>query len=335
MPSAGLWTGRWPATRLSPGWVGWLKPDLLGRRRRFRAWVFTPVVSRYRFVYVVFRETTETAIEACEAAWRFYGGVFDVVVPDNAKCLVQTADPLEPTINRGFLEYAQARGFVIDTARAGRATDKPRVERTVRVVAEDCFGGETLLDIESASQHALWWCREDNGMRRHGTTQRMPKGHFECEELPRLLEHHDAGPESPEGLGELATDRPRPDHGETGRSLGQREDRLVVEISALRQARDGRRHRPRTRGDHRLPEPEVDSVDVDPIPAGEARLAQVDVDPELLAVAGGGVLVTDSRADLAQPLHRGAEIRELALGQMQAQGAGARKYETASFFGMK
>lgn len=172
--------------QLDTGWVGWLKPDLLGRRRRFRAWIFTPVVSRYRFVYVVFRETTQTAIEACEAAWRFYGGVFDVMIPDNAKCLVQKADPLEPTLNPGFLEYAQARGFVIDTARARKATDKPRVERTVRVVAEDCFAGETLLDIEAASDHALWWCREDNGLRRHGTTQRMPKEHFVSEELPHL-----------------------------------------------------------------------------------------------------------------------------------------------------
>jgi hypothetical protein len=172
--------------QLDTGWVGWLKPDLLGRHRRFRAWIFTPVVSRYRFAYPVFHETTQTAIEACEAAWRFYGGVFDVVIPDNPKCLVQAADPLEPTINLGFLEYAQARGFVIDTARVGKATDKPRVERTVRLVAEDCFGGETLLDLEAASQHALWWCREDNGLRRHGTTQRLPKEHFESEELPRL-----------------------------------------------------------------------------------------------------------------------------------------------------
>lgn len=172
--------------QLDTGWVGWLKPDLTGRRCRFRAWIFTPVVSRYRFVYPVFRETTETAIEACEAAWRFYGGVFDVVIPDNPKCLVQGADPLEPTFNLAFLEYTQSRGLVIDTARVRKATDKARVERTVRLVAEDCFGGEELLDIEAARQHALWWSLEDNGMRRHGTTQRLPREHFESEERSRL-----------------------------------------------------------------------------------------------------------------------------------------------------
>ena len=62
--------------QLDTGWVGWLEPDAAGKRRRLRAWIFTAVRSRYRFVYPCFQETTATAIEACEAAWEFYGGVF-------------------------------------------------------------------------------------------------------------------------------------------------------------------------------------------------------------------------------------------------------------------
>jgi transposase len=183
--------------QVDTGWVGWLKPDLAGRRRRIRAWIFTPGVSRYRFVFPVFRETTETAIEACEAAWEFYGGIFDVLIPDNTSTIVQKADPLKPTINLGFLEYAQARGFVIDAARVGKATDKARVERTVRVVAEDCFGGEEILDLEHARQHARRWCRDDNGMKRHGTTRRFPREHFEAEELARLHPAPDASYDLP------------------------------------------------------------------------------------------------------------------------------------------
>ena len=30
--------------QVDTGWVGWLCPDLCGRRRRFRAWILTPVV---------------------------------------------------------------------------------------------------------------------------------------------------------------------------------------------------------------------------------------------------------------------------------------------------
>ena len=111
--------------QLDTGWMTHLAPDASGRRRRFRAWIFTAVLSRYRFVYPVFRETTETAIEACEAAWAFFHGVFRVLIPDNTKAIVQRADPLEPRLNPAFLEYAQARGFVIDPTRVRRAGTKP------------------------------------------------------------------------------------------------------------------------------------------------------------------------------------------------------------------
>jgi hypothetical protein len=173
--------------QLDTGWMCLLKPDLTGRRRRFRAWIFTAVRSRHRFVYPVFRETTQTAIEACEAAWAFFGGVFKVVIPDNTKTIVQTADPLSPKITLGFLEYTQARGFVVDTTRVRAPRDKARVERTVPDVRRDCFEGEDLLDLEHARRHGRQWCFEEYGMRRHSTTLRMPREHFEAEERPALL----------------------------------------------------------------------------------------------------------------------------------------------------
>src|SRR3990170_1022914 len=134
----------------------------------------SPVLSRYRFVYPVFRETTETAIEACEAAWAFFHGVFRVLIPDNTKTIVQRADPLEPRFTPAFLEYAQARGFVIDPTRVRRPRDKARVERAEPIVRDDCFAGEVLLDLAHARTHAVQWCREDYGVRRHSQTFRPP-----------------------------------------------------------------------------------------------------------------------------------------------------------------
>ncbi len=173
--------------QLDTGWVGMLEPDLFGKRRRFRAWIFTAVRSRHRFAWPCLRETTATAIEACEAAWEFFGGVFHVVIPDNTKTIVQRADPLAPLINRGFLEYAQARGFHIDPTRSRSPKDKARVERTVPTVRDDCFGGERLQAIEDACRHARWWCLNDYGMHRHTRTQRLPLEHFEAEEKACLL----------------------------------------------------------------------------------------------------------------------------------------------------
>jgi transposase len=173
--------------QLDTGWVLTLEPDARGKRRRVRAWIFTAVVSRHRFVYPIEHETTASAIEACEAAWEFFGGIFHVLLADNTKAIVQRADPLEPLLNGVFLEYAQARDFHIDTARVRKPKDKARVERSVPTVREDCFGGERLATIEAARAHARWWCAQDYGLHRHSTTQRLPREHFETEERAHLL----------------------------------------------------------------------------------------------------------------------------------------------------
>jgi hypothetical protein len=110
--------------QVDTGWVGWLTLPSPGKRRRFRAWIFTAVRSRHRFVYPTFEETTARAIEACEAAWEFFGGIFTVLIPDNTKAIITQADPLAPRITPAFLEYAQARHFHIDAARVRHARDK-------------------------------------------------------------------------------------------------------------------------------------------------------------------------------------------------------------------
>jgi transposase len=173
--------------QLDTGRVGWLRRDDSGHRRHFKAWIFTAVRSRHRFVYPVLEETTATAIEACEAAWGFFGGIFKVVIPDNTKTIVNRADPLEPKLNQDFLEYAQSRGFHIDPTRVRSPRDKARVERAVQPVREDCYGGEELVSLEDALAHGITWCLEEYGQRRHSTTQRRPREHFETEERPALL----------------------------------------------------------------------------------------------------------------------------------------------------
>jgi hypothetical protein len=173
--------------QLDTGWMTMLEPDVFGKRRRFRAWIFTAVYSRHRFVYPCFEETTKGAIEACEAAWAFFGGVFLVVIPDGTKAIVTKMDPLAPVINETFLEYSQARGFTVDPARSRSPKDKGRVERAVQPVREDCFRGERLLTIEDCRRRSVHWCLEEYGLRRHTRTQRLPLEAFEADEKPALL----------------------------------------------------------------------------------------------------------------------------------------------------
>lgn len=167
--------------------VGRLEADERGRRRTFKAWIFTSVYSRHRFVYPCFQERTLDAIKAFEAAWEFFGGVFKVVIPDNTKALVIDPDHLKPRFNAQFLEYMQRRGFVLDAARIRRATDKGKVERAVQTVRDDCFAGEYIPNLEVAQRIADAWCRDEYGLRKHSTTQRRPLEAFNTDERSKLL----------------------------------------------------------------------------------------------------------------------------------------------------
>lgn len=157
------------------------------RSRVAHALVFAACYSRHCFVWLTFSQRIEDVICGFEAAWAFFGGVFATVIPDNLKAIVDKADPLEPRLNQAFVEYAQARGFVVDPARVRRPQDKPHVERAVAFVRQSFFAGETFIDLADAQRRAEAWCATRAGMRIHGTTQARPAQVFATEELPHLL----------------------------------------------------------------------------------------------------------------------------------------------------
>ena len=168
------------------GRLGRIPDPETGKQRDLWALVFTPVVSRFSFVWLTHRQTLDDVIAGFEAAWGFFEGVFTTVIPDNMKTIVERADPLEPRLNQAFVEYAQARGFVIDPARVRSPQDKPRVERVVPYVRNNFFAGETFIDLADAQRRVEVWCHERAGMRIHGTTQLRPAEHFRLEEQSLL-----------------------------------------------------------------------------------------------------------------------------------------------------
>src|SRR5256885_15063937 len=58
-----------------------------GRRRQCWGLVFTAGYSRHQFCWMSFRQTLPEVIEGFEQAWRLFGGVFTVVIPDSLKAL--------------------------------------------------------------------------------------------------------------------------------------------------------------------------------------------------------------------------------------------------------
>ena len=169
------------------GQMGLLPDPASGRRRVTHALIFTAVYSRHMFVWLAVSQTLEAVIAGCEQAWGFFGGVFKVLIPDNMSAIVADADPVNPKLTVGWLDYAQHCGFVTDTARVRHAKDKPRVERTVPYVRSNFWAGEAFLDLPDAQHRVRAWCAEVAGQRIHGTTQARPADVFAEQEAGLLL----------------------------------------------------------------------------------------------------------------------------------------------------
>jgi hypothetical protein len=196
--------------------MGLLYDPSAGRRRAVHALIFTAVFSRHMFVWLTFAQTLDAVVAGCEAAWRFFGGVFAVLIPDNASAIVAKADVTNPQFTVGWLEYAQARGFATDAARVRSPQDKPRVERAVQYVRGNFFAGETFVDLTDAQARVEQWCAQKAGLRMHGTIHARPA---------QVFAEHEAGvlgpaPERPYVMPIYATVKVHRDyHVQVGKAL--------------------------------------------------------------------------------------------------------------------
>ena len=129
------------------GYLGLLADPVTGQRRKVHALIFTACYSRHMFVWLTFSQTLTALIAGCEAAWEFFGGVFRVLIPDNASAIVADADAVNPRFTTGWLDYAQHCGFATDAARVRSPKDKPRVERAVQYVRGNFFAGENFASL--------------------------------------------------------------------------------------------------------------------------------------------------------------------------------------------
>ncbi|MCZ4628199.1 MULTISPECIES: IS21 family transposase [Rhodococcus] len=169
------------------GYLGMLTDPEDGRSRKVHALIFTAVYSRQMFVWLTYSQTLAAVIAGCEAAWKFFGGVFAVLIPDNLRPVVTAADPITPRFSEGWLDYSSHVGFITDPARVRSPKDKPRVERTVQYVRGNFWAGERFTDLAEAQESVVRWCSTTAGMRIHGTTCARPLEVFDTAERPMLL----------------------------------------------------------------------------------------------------------------------------------------------------
>ena len=169
------------------GRLGLVPDPATGRRKLVWAMLIVLCHSRHSFLWPMHSQKLPDVIAGLEATWAFFSGMPKYLVIDNFPAAVVGPDPLHPRLSRGFLEYAQHRGFFIDPARVRHPRDKPKVERGVPYARERFFKGADFDGLAHLRAEAPQWCLQVAGMRIHGTTRRQPLVVFQEEEHHTLL----------------------------------------------------------------------------------------------------------------------------------------------------
>ncbi len=80
----------------------------------------------------------------CIGAFEYFGGVTELLIPDNAKAAVTKPCRYEPGLNQTFLDMAQHYGTAVLPARVRHPKDKAKVEMAVGVVTRWILAGKRV-----------------------------------------------------------------------------------------------------------------------------------------------------------------------------------------------
>lgn len=126
--------------------------------------VSTVGVSSYIFIYATPRQTTRDWIEAHVAMIEFYGGVPEIIIPDNPKALVTSSNP-EKILNKNYEVFGKWYSTNILPGRPRKPKDKAIAENGVGFITNRIISN--MLDmhfgsIEAMNQYLLSECKKLN-----------------------------------------------------------------------------------------------------------------------------------------------------------------------------
>jgi transposase len=126
--------------KLFVDWAGDTLPYVdpqTGEVRQAHLFVAVLGFSSYTFARVYPDERTGSFLSAHMAAFEHFGGVPELVVPDNLKTGVKKPDRYEAEIAAPYAELAAHYGTVVMPARVGRPRDKAKVEVGVQIAERE------------------------------------------------------------------------------------------------------------------------------------------------------------------------------------------------------
>jgi len=163
-----------------------VRDPLSGKYRRTRLFVLTLGYSRKSVRLLVFRSSSQVWAELHEKAFRRLTGATRVVVLDNLREGVLTADIYDPTLNPLYRDVLRHYGAVPLPCRVADPDRKGKVESGVGHAQKTPLKGLRFESLEEAQTYLDQWEARWADTRIHGITKRQVAAMF-AEEKPALL----------------------------------------------------------------------------------------------------------------------------------------------------
>jgi len=155
-------------------------------RRRTHVLRITLSHSRKGYSESIYRQTCDEFIRCLENSFRHFGGVPAVLVLDNLKAAVKSADWFDPELNPKIVSFARHYGLAILPTRPASPREKGKIESGVKYVKNNALKARTFASLAEVNQFLLHWERTVADTRIHGTTKKQVRALFEEVERPAL-----------------------------------------------------------------------------------------------------------------------------------------------------
>ena len=161
-----------------------VRHPVTGKYRRTRLFVLTLGYSRKSVRLLTFTSSTRCWCELHEEAFRRLGGTVQVIVLDNLREGVLTADIYDPALNPLYRDVLAHYGVVALPCRVGDPDRKGKVESAIGHT-QAALKGLRFETLEAAQAYLDRWDARWADTRIHGTTKRQVAAMF-AEERPTL-----------------------------------------------------------------------------------------------------------------------------------------------------
>ena len=160
-----------------------------GEVRPSQIFVMSLGATHYTYVEATWTQGVRDFLSSHIRAFEFFGGVPQILVPDNLKSAVTMASRYEPTLNHSYREMAKYYGSVIVPARVRRPKDKAIVENAVLHISRQILArvrDRRFFNLEELNQ-TLWVLLEKYNLKKLQGLNESRKSLFDKVEKDTLL----------------------------------------------------------------------------------------------------------------------------------------------------